>query len=55
MLIKYLKIAFRSLIRFKSYAVIDLPSLALGLTAGVLILIFVLDELQDPVDSLQYE
>ena len=55
MLINYFKIAFRSLIRFKSYAVINLLGLALGLMAGVLILIFVLDELQDPVDALRYE
>ncbi len=45
MLINYLKIAFRSLLRFKSYAVVNLLGLALGLMAGILIMVFVLDEL----------
>ncbi len=45
MLKNYLKIAFRSLMRFKGYAFINLFGLALGLTAGILIMVFVLDEL----------
>lgn len=45
MLFNYLKIAFRSLLRFKGYAVINLFGLGLGLMAGILIMIFVLDEL----------
>jgi len=45
MLSNYLKIAFRSLMRFKGYAFINLLGLALGLTAGILIMVFVLDEL----------
>lgn len=45
MLSNYLKIAFRSLMRFKGYAFINLFGLALGLTAGILIMVFVLDEL----------
>ena len=45
MLYNYLKIAFRSLIKFKGYASINLIGLALGLTAGILIMIYVLDEL----------
>jgi putative ABC transport system permease protein len=45
MLYNYLKIAFRSLMKFKGYASINLIGLALGLTAGILIMIYVLDEL----------
>ncbi len=45
MLYNYLKIAFRSLLKFKGYASINLIGLALGLTAGILIMIYVLDEL----------
>lgn len=45
MLVNYLKIAFRSLLRFKSYAVINLFGLALGLMAGILMMVYVLDEL----------
>jgi putative ABC transport system permease protein len=40
-----LKIALRTLIKFKGYAAINLIGLALGLTTGVLILVYVLDEL----------
>jgi putative ABC transport system permease protein len=45
MLVNYLKIAFRSLLKFRGYAIINLLGLALGLTAGVLIMLYVLDEL----------
>jgi putative ABC transport system permease protein len=45
MLSNYLKIAFRSLLKFKGYTAINLLGLALGLTSGILILIYVLDEL----------
>lgn len=45
MLANYFKIAVRSLLRFKGYAFINLFGLALGLTAGILIMVFVLDEL----------
>jgi len=45
MLYNYLKIAFRSLLKFKAYSSINLVGLALGLTAGILIMIYVLDEL----------
>ena len=45
MLINYLKIAFRSLLKFKGYTAINLLGLALGLTAGILILLYVTDEL----------
>lgn len=44
MLLNYLKIAFRTLLKFKGYAMINLVGLALGLTAGVLIMLYVLDE-----------
>ena len=44
MLLNYFKIAFRSLIKFKGYTAINLLGLALGLTAGVLIMLYVLDE-----------
>lgn len=45
MLTNYLKIALRSLLRFKGFAFINLFGLSLGLTAGILILMFVADEL----------
>lgn len=45
MLLNYFKIAFRSLLKFKGYTAINLFGLALGLTAGVLIMLYVLDEL----------
>ena len=45
MLLNYYKIAIRSLIRFKGYAAINLVGLALGLTAGIMIMLYVLDEL----------
>jgi putative ABC transport system permease protein len=45
MLYNYFKIAFRSLFKFKGYTAINLLGLALGLTAGVLIMLYVLDEL----------
>jgi putative ABC transport system permease protein len=45
MLINYFKIAFRSLMKFKGYASINLLGLALGFTAGILIMIYALDEL----------
>lgn len=45
MLTNYLKIAIRSLLRFKGFAFINLFGLSLGLTAGILILMFVADEL----------
>jgi putative ABC transport system permease protein len=45
MLLNYFKIALRSLLKFKGYAAINLFGLALGLTAGIMILIYVLDEL----------
>src|SRR5688572_25731406 len=45
MLLNYLKIAFRSLVKFKGYTAINLLGLALGLTAGILIMLYVLDEL----------
>lgn len=45
MLTNYLKIALRTLLRFKGYAIINLVGLALGLMAGILIMVFVLDEL----------
>lgn len=45
MINNYLKIAVRSLLRFKGFAVINLFGLSLGLTAGMLIMMFVVDEL----------
>lgn len=44
MFLNYLKIALRTLLKFKGYATINLLGLALGLTSGVLILIYILDE-----------
>ncbi|MBS1488276.1 MAG: ABC transporter permease [Bacteroidetes bacterium] len=40
-----LKIAFRSLLRFKGYSVINLLGLSLGLMCGTIILLYVIDEL----------
>ena len=45
MLKNYLTIAIRTLLRFKGFAIINLIGLSLGLTAGILILMFVVDEL----------
>src|SRR5687767_4005815 len=45
MVSNYYKIALRSLVRFKGYASINLVGLALGLTAGIMIMIYVMDEL----------
>lgn len=45
MLLNYFKIALRSLVKFKGYTTVNLFGLALGLTAGVLIMLYVLDEL----------
>jgi putative ABC transport system permease protein len=44
MLTNYMKIAFRSLLKFKGFTFINLFGLALGLTAGILIMVYVLDE-----------
>lgn len=41
----YFKIAFRNLIRFKAYSLINIFGLAIGLAACILILLFVKDEL----------
>jgi putative ABC transport system permease protein len=45
MLINYLKIAFRALLKFKGYASINLVGLSLGLSASILIMLYVLDEI----------
>lgn len=45
MLYNYIKISLRSLLKFKGYTAINLLGLALGLTSGILILVYVLDEL----------
>jgi putative ABC transport system permease protein len=45
MLYNYIKIAFRTLARYKSFAAINVIGLAMGLASGILILIYVLDEL----------
>ena len=45
MLANYFKIALRTLLKFKGYAFINLFGLAMGLTAGILIMIYVLDEI----------
>jgi len=45
MLQNYVKIALRTLLRFKGFAIINLAGLSLGLTAGILIMMFVIDEL----------
>ena len=45
MIRNYIKIALRNFKRFKGYTAINLTGLALGLTCGILIMLFVLDEL----------
>ncbi len=45
MLFNHFKIALRSLLKFKGYTAINLLGLALGLMAGVMIMLYVLDEL----------
>ncbi len=45
MFINYFKITLRSLLKHKGFAIINLAGLSLGLTAGLFILIYVLDEL----------
>lgn len=45
MLSNYFKIAFRNLIKYKSFAIINITGLAVGIASCVLILLFVTDEL----------
>jgi putative ABC transport system permease protein len=45
MFYNYLKVTLRTLLKYRGYAFINLLGLSLGLTAGILILVFVLDEL----------
>jgi putative ABC transport system permease protein len=45
MFTNYFKIAFRSILKFRGYAAINLLGLALGLTAGILIMLYVMDEM----------
>jgi putative ABC transport system permease protein len=45
MLINYFKIAFRSLIKFKAYTMINLTGLALGLATGMMIMLYIMDEI----------
>jgi putative ABC transport system permease protein len=45
MLHNYLTVAVRSLLKFKGFAIINLLGLALGLTSGIFILMYVLDEI----------
>lgn len=44
MFLNHLKIALRSLLKFKGYALINMIGLGLGLTAGILVMVYVLDE-----------
>jgi putative ABC transport system permease protein len=41
----YLKIALRTLIKFKGFTIINITGLALGLACGILIMLYVVDEL----------
>lgn len=45
MLLNYLKTAIRALLKFRGYTAINLLGLTLGLTSGILILVYVIDEL----------
>jgi putative ABC transport system permease protein len=44
MFLNQIKIAFRSLVKFKGYATINILGLALGLMSGILVMVYVLDE-----------
>ncbi|UII23118.1 ABC transporter permease [Fulvivirga ligni] len=44
MLTNFIKIAFRNLLRFKGYTLINLLGLSIGLTVGILIMLFVVNE-----------
>ncbi len=46
MLKNYLKTAFRNLIRYKGFSLINILSLAIGITGCLVIALFVWDELQ---------
>lgn len=41
----YFKIAIRSLLKFKGYSIINITGLALGLSMGILIMVYILDEI----------
>jgi len=45
MIRNYINIAFRNLLKYRGYTTINFVGLSLGLTVGVLILLFVADEL----------
>lgn len=44
MISHYIKIAIRTLLKFKGFATINISGLALGIASGILILLYVLDE-----------
>jgi putative ABC transport system permease protein len=44
MISHYIKIAIRTLLKFKGFAAINISGLALGIASGILILLYVLDE-----------
>ncbi|UII29354.1 ABC transporter permease [Fulvivirga maritima] len=44
MLSNYIKIAFRNLLRFKGYTLINFIGLSIGLTVGILIMLFAINE-----------
>jgi putative ABC transport system permease protein len=45
MISNYIKVAFRNLIRFKSYSAINITGLAIGMVCCILILLYVYDEM----------
>jgi putative ABC transport system permease protein len=45
MIKNYLKIAFRNIVRFKTYSLINISGLALGMASAIIILLWVADEL----------
>ena len=45
MIKSYIKIAFRNLVRYKSFSLINILGLAIGLSASLLIALWVFDEL----------
>ena len=45
MLSNYLKVALRNLVRFRTYSIINICGLAVGITCFLILTLFILDEL----------
>jgi len=55
MLLNYIKIAFRNLLRHKVYSIINILGLAIGMACAILLLLFVRDELSYDKHNSKYE